>query len=121
MTTEKIIKNALEFLCVEYGFEFQYETEFNGAMTFKYFNDNGSFSYYQWEQMQEYEFSVIYNQYYKKLEMQLLFPKEFALFNQQHKGLRWLFKDKREDYWNMIAGLIKGEIKNTGSLFGLML
>ena len=55
----------------------------------------------------------------KRINMPVLYAKELGAFNQRHKGLKWLFKDRRPDFWQMIADIIKKEIETNNSVFGL--
>jgi hypothetical protein len=119
MKTQEIIENALKFLSVEYKFFYEYESIYNGAEYFKYTNKYGNFVYYQWLQFGEKQFSVKYNQTFKVVDLQLQFSKEFVCFKKTHSGITWWFKDKRKEYWNMIASIIKKEIKHSNTLFGL--
>ena len=119
MTDKQIIEKAMGFLCSDYGFMYDYESVNNGAEYYRFFNKYGCFTYYQWEQFQEKEFSVKYDMSFRVIEFQYLFPDEYKTFKQTHKGIKWWFKDKRLDYWNMFAKLIKEEIEKKGSLFGL--
>lgn len=119
MTNRQIIENALIFLREYYGFSYNYECVNNGATYFWYYNEYGCFTYYQWEQFQEEEFSVKYNGSHRIIDFSILNPKEICAFYKTHKGIKWLFKDKRKEYWHMIAQLIKNEIQKTGTLFGI--
>jgi hypothetical protein len=121
MTDRQIIEEALWFLVENYGFNYNYECVNNGAIYFRYHNQYGSFTYYRWAQFQEEEFFVKYNEFYRSVDFSSLHPKEFYSFIKMHKGIRWFFKDKRKDYWNMIAQFIKVEIENTKTLFGIKL
>ena len=121
MTNRQIIENALLFLIKDYGFCYNYECCNNGAMYFMYYNQYGCFTYYRWEQFQEEEFTAKYSEGYKIIDFSILHPKAFYEFNKSHKGIKWFFKDKRKDYWDMIAEFIKSEIEKTGALFGIEL
>lgn len=119
MKTKDIIEKSLSFLINEYGLVLDYNT--NGKENFYYFrNKYGSFNYYEWPQFGDHIFSVTINGVEKKkIDFFVEYPKIVEKFNQSHKGLKWLFKDTCEDYWNMIADIIKTEIVSHGALFGL--
>lgn len=118
MNVNDIIKSNLDFLVKDYQFEFSY---LNGrGENYLYKNKYGYFNYYEWEQFGEYEFSVkISNQESKIINFFEYYPKQISSFNSNHTGIKWLFKDKKKDYWKMIADLIKLEIANNHCLFGL--
>lgn len=118
MSDKEIIEKALSFLITEYKFKYKYETN-KGNDIFIYENKNGCFKYYQWPQFGESEFSVLSDYEFKKINLFLIYPEYFALFKKQHSGIKWFFKDKRKDYWAMIATILKHEISVNNSLFGL--
>ena len=119
MSNREIIENALKFLCNEYNFSYEYYTPNGNADYCKYSNQYGKFTYYEWMEFGEREFSVIYNQQFRKININEEYPKMVSEFHHSHKGIKWFFKDKRKDYWEMIANIIKNEITATGTLFGI--
>ena len=121
MSDKEIIETALNFLVIDHGFSYEYNTPNGNAEYFKYKNKNGCFAYYQWVQFGEYEFSVTYDQTFRKIQLFEEYPKYFAFFKNKHKGIKWLFKDSRKDYWEMISNIIKDEIASKGSLFGIQM
>lgn len=119
MGDKEIIEKSLSFLITDHNFKYRYETQNGNDMNFIYENKNGYFKYYQWPQFNESEFSVLFDNEFKKINLFEIDPKYFSLFKKQHSGIKWLFKDKRQDYWNMIATILKHEISISNSLFGL--
>ncbi|MDY6141669.1 MAG: hypothetical protein SPI52_02975 [Bacilli bacterium] len=118
MTTLDIIKNKLKFLIEEYGFTFEFNNERGNHYIFN--NKNGSIQFYEWRQFNELAIFVKYDLISKKINLIEEYPKIVSQFNQSHKGLKWFFKDDREDYWEMISKILKIEIDKK-SIFGLKL
>lgn len=117
MRIETIIRNSLKFL--EDDFNFKYEVSRDKGTTYTYTNKYGRFEYYQWQQFGESRFSVFYEEEYKIVNMFHESPREIGKFNSQSKGFKIFLKDRRQKYWYMIAKIIKSNIKDTGTLFGL--
>lgn len=119
MTVKETIEKHLAFLVSDYGFTYKFETSNGNDMRFIYENANGYFMYYQWEQFGESEFSVCCNQTFLKVSLIEKYPHIFAQFRKNHRGIKWFFKDSRKDYWEMVSSILRNEIENNGSLFGL--
>lgn len=119
MTTLDIIKNKLKFLIDDYDFTFEFNNDRGNHYIFK--NTNGFIEFYEWGQFDESSIFVIYDMISKKINLIEEYPKMVAQFNQTHKGIKWLFKDDRYDYWEMISKIIKIEINNNKNIFGLKL
>lgn len=119
MTTLDIVKSKLNFLIDKYDFIFEYNNEQGFHYIFK--NKNGFIEFYEWPQFNESEIFVNYNMISKKINLIVEYPKIVGKFYQEHKGIKWFFKDKRYDYWEMISEIIKVEINNNESIFGLKL
>lgn len=117
MTTLEIINKKLAFLIDEYDFSFEFINDWGNRYVFK--NRYGNIEFYEWEQFNESAFFVAYDLISKKINLIEEYPKIFGLFNQDHKGIKYFFKDYRNDYWEMISKIIKLEIKNTKTIFGL--
>ena len=117
MTTEEIIKKNLSFLLDNYEFIFEKKNE--GGNYYIFSNKYGSFGYYEWAQFDDSEFFVKYNSIYKRINLIEYYPKIVANFTIEHKGIRWLFADTREDFWKMVSWIVKEEIKNKNTIFGL--
>lgn len=118
-TDKEIIEEALSFLVTNFRFIFEYKTSNRNEEFYSYKNRYGSLNYYQSQEFGDYRFSVMNSEGIRDINFVELYPSVVAQFNKAHRGFRWLFKDLRIDYWNMIALIIKMEIENTGSLFGL--
>ena len=118
-TTLDIIKNKLNFLIEEYGFTFEFINDWGCHYIFN--NKNGCIEFYEWAQFNESAFFVNYDMISKKINLIEEYPKIVAHFYKTHKGIKWFFKDDREDYWQMISEIIKIEINNNKSIFGLKL
>ena len=116
MTTLNIIKNKFNFLINEYNFTFKFNNESGNHYIFK--NKNGYIEFYEWPQFDEFAIFVKYDMISKKINLIEEYPKIIGRFNQEHKGIKWFFKDKREDFWEMISKIIKIEIVNK-NIFGL--
>ena len=119
MTTLDIIKNKLKFLTDQYNFIFEFSNIFGDHYIFK--NRNGYIEFYEWAQFNESEFFVKYDMISKKINLIIEYPQIMGEFKQNHKGFKWLFKDKRHDYWEMIANIIQTEITINNNIFGLKL
>ena len=117
MRTEKIIRNSLNFL--EDDYNFKYEVSRDKGTTYTYTNKYGRFEYYQWQQFDESRFSVFYDGEHKIVNMFHESPKEIGKFNFQSKGFIGFLKDRRQEFWKIIAEIVKSNIKDTGLLFGL--
>ncbi|MBE6592830.1 MAG: hypothetical protein E7642_02415 [Ruminococcaceae bacterium] len=119
MATQDIIKKHLDFLIYQYGFEFEYVCNEGEHFIFK--NQWGYFKYYQWSQFGEEEFSVKIGSNFRTIKLYEEYPQIVGQFNQNHKGFKWFFKDSRDDFWLMVAAIIKDEINLKNSIFGLPL
>ena len=117
MTTLEIVENNLKFLTTEYGFVFSHSNSQGDHYIFK--NRHGYIEFYEWEQFQDSAVFVNYDMTSKKIDLFLEYPKIVGKFNHNHRGIKWLFKDKRQDYWEMVATVIRMEIENHKSVFGL--
>ncbi len=118
METYKIIEKELQFLITDVKMIYTHEKK--GNQNYYYFsNDFGRFTYYEYRQFGEQEFTILANGSLKTINMFNENPQVYSKFKQEHKGIRFFFKDMRQDYWKMIAEIIKLEIDSTGSLFGL--
>lgn len=117
MTTKDIIEKKLFFLINEYGFDFEFNNISGNHYIFK--NKNGHIEFYEWKQFGEFAILVKYDMISKTINLVEEYPKMIGQFNQNHKGIKWLFKDDRNDFWEMISKIIKNEIRNKKSIFGL--
>lgn len=117
MRLEEIIRNSLNFLELEYGFK--YEVSKDRGVTYTYINKYGKFEYYQWQQFDESRFIIYYKGESRIINMFHESPKKIGNFNFESKGFKGLLKDSRQEYWKIIAEIIKNNISETGSLFGL--
>ena len=117
MTTKGIIENKLGFLIKEFGFDFVFNNISGDHYIFR--NKNGYIEFYEWEQFGESSIVVKYGQISRIVHLFEEYPKVVGQFNQTHKGIKWFFKDKRNDYWEMISQIIRIEINNKKSIFGL--
>lgn len=117
MTTLDIIKNKLKFLIDVYGFTFEYNNDGGNHYIFK--NINGCIEFYEWPQFHESAIFVNYDMISKKINLIEEYPKMVGQFNKIHKGVKWFFKDDRNDYWEMVSKIIRIEINNKKSIFGL--
>ena len=36
-----------------------------------------------------------------------------------HKGIKWIFRDKRYEYWKFVGNIIYEYIKSNGTLYGI--
>ena len=119
MSTLDIVKNKLWFLVADYGFEFCYG---DGRGEHFYFsNKNGHIEFYEWDQFKEFEIRVSTGTYWEAIDLSQRYSKFWDEFNQKHKGIKWWFKDKRHDFWEMIVNIIKTDIATENTVFGLML
>lgn len=117
--TEEIIKTKLGFLISDYGFEFSSNSD-GMREWYKFTNNYGSLNWYAFEQFEEYKLYIEIN---GKGEQVL---DSYRIGNILNVGewpfLRiFSFKDQRVIYWNRIADLLKKEINETGTLFGIIL
>ena len=117
MTTLQIIKEKLKFLIDNYGFTFEFNNIYGNHYVFK--NNNGYIEFYEWPQFDESAIFVKYDMISKKIDLIVEYPKVVGKFNRSHQGFIWFFKDQRYDYWEMIALIIKEEIDNTNTVFGV--
>lgn len=119
MTTLQIVENNLGFLTTEYGFVFSYNDTDGDHYVFR--NKHGKIEFYEREQFQDSAVFVNYDMTSKKIDLLSEYPQIVGKFNHNHRGIKWLFKDKRHDYWEMIATVVRKEIENHNSIFGLPL
>lgn len=117
MKTEEIIRNALKFLEKDYNFKYTYKYERGNHYYYK--NIFGVFEYFEWKQFNEEKFFATYNNESKIIDMFLENPKKIGNFVYNNKKIEILFSDRRMEYWNLIASIIKNEIENTNTLFGI--
>lgn len=82
-------------------------------------NAYGELEFYQWEQFNEEAIYVKYDSTFKTINLYEYYPKIYGKFIKEHKGLKSLFKNKTNDYWEMISLILKNEIENTKKIFGL--
>lgn len=120
LSDKEIIEKSLNFLIVDYNFKYEYLTPYcNNEEYYIFRKQDSCFTYYQWNEMKEYKFTVVFDQEFKEIRLFERYPQELELFRKNHTGIKWIFKDYREDYWKMIADIIKKEIQSTGFLFGI--
>lgn len=119
MKTEEMIRKKLKFLEEEHHFRYQYF--FESGNHYIYENDYGTFIYYEWQEFGEKEFTIKTNQEIKTINMLHENPKLMGEFQNKYRGLRGLFKNNKEEYWNIIRDIIKEEIDKNGSLFGIQI
>ncbi len=119
MKTKNIIRDALLFLEKEFHLEFQLIEERGNYYIYK--NKFGRFEYYEWSQFQEAEFRVNANDECKTIDMLFIDPKKMGVYQKKNKGLRGFSRDGREEYWKIVANIIRSEIEKNNSLFGLRL
>ena len=119
MTTLDIVKSKLGFLADKYNFTFEFNNARGNHYIFK--NKNGYIEFYEWQQFGESAIFVKCNMISKKINLIEEYPKIIGEFNGSHKGLKWLFKDERYDYWEMISNIIQAEINTSNNIFGLEL
>lgn len=117
MDTETIIRKHLAFLEKEYDFTFNFNGSSGDHYLFK--NTYGTFEYYEWPQFGEKEFYISYEGESKRIDMLLENPKMISLINHKKRGIKGFFYDEREDYWTVIEQIVRNEIKETGTIFGL--
>ena len=117
MTTLDIVKDKLGFLVKDYGLVFEYSSISGNHYIFK--NPNGYLEFYEWEQFNESAIFIKHGLISRKIDLLEEYPKITAKFLQTHKGIKWLFKDDRAEYWEMVAEIIKSEISRKKSIFGL--
>ena len=103
----------------EYDFTFDYNNIDGNHYIFK--NKYGYIEFYEWEQFNESSIFVKYDMISKRINLIEEYPKVIGKFNQTHKGFKWFFKDKRDDYWEMISEILKLEINSKNNIFGLKL
>lgn len=116
MTTLDIIKNKFKFLISNYNFTFEFHNESGNHYIF--INKYGSIEFYEWSQFNEFAIFVKYDMISKKINLIEEYPKIISQFNQSHRGIKWFFKDEREDFWEMVSKIIRIEVANN-SIFGL--
>lgn len=121
MTNQEIIRTSLSFLIDIFGFEYKYIC--NGIEYYYLFQRaNGTFTIYECPQFQDRIFYIsIINHPQRQINIFQDYEQLFEEWNLNHSGIKWFFKDKRKDYWDMIAKLIKSEIEKTDTLFGIKL
>lgn len=119
MTKEKLIRTNLIFLEEKFNFKYSYTSE--GGNNYFYTNEFGTFRYYEWEQFGEKEFTIKTNQEIKTLDTFFEYHKLMSSFKFKKKSLKNLFKNMNNEYWYTIGEIIKEEIAESGSLFGLKL
>ena len=127
MNIQKIVREKLFFLEADLGFDFHYSNERGNH--YIYTNEFGYIEVYERAQFDEYEIRVqdttyfnrngIHGIYFKRIDLKETYKKEFKQFNKQHRGIKWWFKSPIDDYWQMIADIIKKEIETSNSVFGL--
>ena len=119
MTTEEIINKHLDFLIKDYNFTYEYRVEY-AAEWFVYKNANGYFEYYEGNQFDEQSsYTIMTSNVYKRIFPLTEYPDIYREYKKSHRGIKWWFKDIREEYWAMIAKIIKTEIETKHSIFGL--
>lgn len=118
LETYKIIEKELEFLVSNYRMEYTYDVSL-GRKYYRYKNQFGVFTYYEYRQLGEQEFSVLTNNNFTVINMLNEYPSIISRFNRQSRNIRFFLKDRRQEYWKMIAEIIKKEIDSSGTLFGL--
>lgn len=117
MKTEDIIKSKLFFLIENYDFHYFYN-EVNGSHYY-FKNLYGEIEFYQWEQFGEEAIYVKYDSIFKTINLYEYYPKIYGKFMQEHRGLKALFKNKTNDYWEMISLIFRLEIEKNQNIFGL--
>ena len=117
VTTKDIIEGKLFFLIKEYGFSFEFNNTNGDHYIFK--NRNGYIEFYEWAQFGESKILVKHGNVFEEINLIYEYPKEISKFNSSHKGIKYFFKDIRNDYWEMIARIIKLEISDKNSIFRL--
>ena len=123
---KEIVSAKLSFLVTEYNFECLYDTYRQSIIpVWIYKNTFGLFCYMEHEIFGEISITVETNDGQKvhcsEYELYERYKDIYNLFQNSHKGIKWFFKDLREDRMDMIADIIKREIELTGRLFGLQL
>lgn len=117
MDTRKIILSKLKFLIDDYGFAFYFEENEGNHYYFK--NKYGIFKYYEWAQFNESEFSVKYDYTFTIINMYLESPLTMSKIQKKKTGLKGLFYDERNDYFEEVSRIIKNSIEKTGTIYGL--
>lgn len=118
MTTKEIIEKKLHFLVKDYGFSFEHSNIQGNHYVFS--NSYGYIEFYEWEQFEESEIRVKCYQEFKKIILIDHYPEIVGEYTKNHVGIKWFFKDERNDYWDMISTIIKLEIDNKKNIFGLI-
>ena len=115
---ELIIEDKLNFLVLDYGMTYRRE-KYQGRTLYVFQNQFGEFIYWEWAQFSEDGFEIRIED--KKVDVNILdeYPFIYNRYLESHKGIKWAFKDTQEDYWGMIASIIKQYIESKGNLFGL--
>ena len=117
MTTLDIVKDKLSFLIKDYHFSFRFKNTSGNHYIFE--NMSGYIEFYEWEQFGEFGIYVKYDKIFKEIKLIEHYPKIFGKFKESHKGLKWIFKDTRFDFWEMISEIVRSEIDNKNNVFGL--
>lgn len=117
MNTIDIVKNKLDFLLKDYGMAFEYNNIRGNHYIFK--NPTGYIEFYEWKQFNESAIFIKYGLTSRKIDLLEEYPKIIGKFYQKHKGLKRFFRDDREEYWEIVAEIIKTELFSKKSIFGL--
>ncbi len=119
MKTETIIRNHLSFLENDFGLVFELIKD--KGSTYSYKNEYGKFEYYEWMQFGESRFTIYFDNECRTINMINEAPKDIGKYNHEFKGMKVLFKDRREQYWQIIETIVRKNINDSGTLFGLKL
>ena len=123
-----IVYNSLKFLVDDYGFRYQ-KSILNQEIVYKFEGTEGSFIYQEFLQYCEEYFYIEKGRNKELINVQEFlnsynlskvdYPKE------ERKGFKSVFKKREsrnirlQERWNAISEIIKHQIEETGSFFGL--
>ena len=116
MQTQELIEKYLGFLKKDYNFEYSWSNKRGTIYLFE--NKYGSIKYYEWQQFNEKEFSIIIENQIKTIDFKIEYPEKYAEYLKSRKSI---FKDSKDFFWKMVSDIIKEEIEKKGNIFGLRL
>lgn len=119
MEDKEIIYGSLSFLVDKYGFKYKYFCT-GKEYYYSFQNKHGTFTIYEWPQFQDRIFYITLRNT-SKIAIDIFKNHKHLLedWEKKHSGFIWIFKDKRKDYWLLVAQIIREQINTDGQFWGI--